>query len=130
MHLSDIFVLIFGIIGLTSLIGDMPEPTPELWGNLIIIFRVCLALVFLDILPRVLKKLGSSDLKDALMCIVPCVGVILVINAVNPNSDPAIMESVAFVVVFVFMMIVKLWRRHFIKKYGYVVASSDNCEKT
>ena len=129
MRLSDIPVIAFAIVGLTSLIRPI-EPTPELWDDLIISFRACLLIVVIDLLPRLIKKLGSNGLTDVLLSAVPCVAVLIGLYFVIPDADPDLITNVAIVVIFVSMVVVKIARRQFVKKYGVKVASSDNCEKT
>lgn len=129
MKLSDAFVITFATVGLTSLIAPL-EPTPELWDALIMACRACLIIVVIDLLPRLIKKLGSNGLTDVLLSAVPCVAVLIGLYFVVPDADPDLITNVAIVAVFVSMVAVKIARRHFVKKYGTVVASSDNCEKT
>lgn len=124
MRLSDVFVLTFALVGLTSLIAPL-EPTPELWDALIMAFRACLVIVVIEILPRLIKKLGSNGLTDVLLSAVPCVAVLIGLYFVIPDADPDLITNVAIVAVFVSMVAVKIARRHFVKKYGTVVASSD-----
>lgn len=124
MRLSDIPVIVFAIVGLVSLMGPV-EPTPELWDDMIIAFRACLVIVVIDLLPRLIKKLGSNGLTDVLLSAVPCVAVLIWLYFVIPDADPDLITNVAIVAVFVSMVAVKIARRHFVKKYGTVVASSD-----
>lgn len=130
MRLSDVPVITFAIVGLTSIITPMDEPTPELWDALIMAFRVCLIIVVIDLLPRMIKKLGQNGLTDVLLSALPCVAVLIGVYFVVPDADPDLITNVAIVAAFVSMVVVKIARRRFIKKYGTVVASSDNCEKT
>lgn len=130
MRMSDVPVMTFAIVGLTSIIAPMGEPTPELWDALIMACRACLIIVVIDLLPRLIKKLGSNGLTDVLLSAVPCVAVLIGLYFVVPDADPDLITNVAIVAVFVSMVAVKIARRHFVKKYGTVVASSDNCEKT
>lgn len=130
MRLSDIPLITFAIVGLVSIIAPMDEPTPELWDNLIIAFRACVLIVVIDLLPRLIKKLGSNGLTDVLLSAVPCIAILIGINFVAPDADPDLITNVAIVVIFVSMVVVKIARRQFVKKYGVKVASSDNCEKT
>lgn len=106
----------------------MDEPTPELWDALIMAFRACLLLVVIDLLPRLIKKLGSNGLTDVLLSALPCVAVLIGIYFVVPDADPDLITNVAIVAVFVSMVVVKIARRHFVKKYGYRVASSEKEE--
>ena len=119
----------FAIVGLVSLTGPI-EPTPELWDALIMAFRACLLIVVIEILPRLIKKLGSNGLTDVLLSAVPCMVVLIGLNYLIPDADPDLITNVAIVAVFVSMVAVKIARRYFVKKYGIKVASSDNCEKT
>lgn len=130
MRLSDVPLITFAIVGVTSIIAPMDEPTPELWDALIMAFRACLLIVVIDLLPRLIKKLGSNGLTDVLLSAVPCVAILIGINFVAPDADPDLITNVAIVVIFVSMAVVKIARRQFVKKYGVRVASSDNCEKT
>lgn len=130
MRLSDVFIITFAIVGLISIITPMDEPTPEQWDGMITAFRACLIIVIIEILPRMIKKLGSNGLTDVLLSAVPCVAVLIGLYFVMPDADPDLITNVAIVAVFVSMVAVKIARRYFIKKYGTVVASSDNCEKT
>ena len=130
MRLSDVPLITFAIVGITSIIAPMDEPTPELWNALIMAFRACLLIVVIDLLPRLIKKLGSNGLTDVLLSAVPCVAILIGINFVAPDADPDLITNVAIVVIFVSMAVVKIARRQFVKKYGVWVASSDNCEKT
>ena len=130
MRLSDVPLITFAIVGITSIIAPMDEPTPELWDALIMAFRACLLIVVIDLLPRLIKKLGSNGLTDVLLSAVPCVAILIGINFVAPDADPDLITNVAIVVIFVSMAVVKIARRQFVKKYGVRVASSDNCEKT
>ena len=130
MRLSDVPLITFAIVGITSIIAPMDEPTPELWDALIMAFRACLLIVVIDLLPRLIKKLGSNGLTDVLLSAVPCVAVLIGIYFVAPDADPDLITNVAIVAVFVSMVAVKIARRRFVKKYGVKVASSDNCEKT
>lgn len=130
MRLSDVPLLTFAMVGCVSIIAPMDEPTPELWDALIMAFRACLLIVVIDLLPRLIKKLGSNGLTDVLLSAVPCVAVLIGLYFVAPDADPDLITNVAIVAVFVSMVVVKIARRHFIKKYGVKVASSDNCEKT
>lgn len=129
MRLSDAFVITFATVGLTSLIAPL-EPTPELWDDLIMACRACLVIVVIDLLPRLIKKLGSNGLTDVLLSAVPCVAVLIGLYFVIPDADPDLITNVAIVAAFVSMVAVKIARRHFVKKCGIKVASSDNCEKT
>lgn len=129
MRISDVPVITFATVGLTSLIAPL-EPTPELWDALIMACRACLIIVVIDLLPRLIKKLGSNGLTDVLLSAVPCVAVLIGLYFVVPDADPDLITNVAIVAVFVSMVAVKIARRHFVKKYGIKVASSDNCEKT
>ena len=129
MRLSDVPVITFALVGLTSLIAPL-EPTPELWDALIMAFRACLLIVVIEFLPRLIKKLGSNGLTDVLLSAVPCVAILIGINFVAPDADPDLITNVAIVVIFVSMAVVKIACRQFVKKYGVRVASSDNCEKT
>ena len=129
MRISDVPVITFAIVGLSSIIAPL-EPTPELWDALIMVFRVCLLIVIIDFVPRMIKKLGSNGLTDVLLSAVPCVAVLIGLYFVMPDADPDLITNVAIVAVFVSMVVVKIARRHFIKKYGIKVASSDNCEKS
>ena len=129
MRISDVPVITFAIVGLSSIIAPV-EPTPELWDALIMVFRVCLLIVIIDFVPRMIKKLGSNGLTDVLLSAVPCVAVLIGLYFVMPDADPDLITNVAIVAVFVSMVVVKIARRHFIKKYGIKVASSDNCEKS
>ena len=124
MRLSDVFVITFATVGLTSLIAPL-EPTPELWDALIMGCRACLVIVVIDLLPRLIKKLGSNGLTDVLLSAVPCVAVLIGLYFIVPDADPDLITNVAIVAVFVSMVAVKIARRHFVKKYGTVVASSD-----
>lgn len=124
MRLSDVPVITFATVGLSSLIAPL-EPTPELWDALIMVFRVCLLIVIIDFVPRMIKKLGSNGLTDVLLSAVPCVAVLIGIYFVVPDADPDLITNVAIVAVFVSMVAVKIARRYFVKKYGTVVASSD-----
>lgn len=125
MRLSDIPLITFAMVGVTSIIAPMDEPTPELWDALIMAFRACVLIVVIDLLPRLIKKLGSNGLTDVLLSAVPCVAVLIGIYFVVPDADPDLITNVAIVVIFVSMAVVKIARRHFVKKYGTVVASSD-----
>ena len=125
MRLSDVPLLTFAMVGCVSIIAPMDEPTPELWGALIMAFRACLLIVVIDLLPRLIKKLGSNGLTDVLLSAVPCVAVLIGLYFVVPDADPDLITNVAIVAVFVSMVVVKIARRHFVKKYGTVVASSD-----
>lgn len=130
MRLSDVPLITFAIVGITSIIAPMDEPTPELWDALIMAFRACVLILVIDLLPRIIKKLGSNGLTDVLLSAVPCVAILIGINFVAPDADPDLITNVAIVVIFVSMVVVKIARRQFVKKYGVRVASSDNCEKT
>lgn len=130
MRLSDVPLITFAMVGVTSIIAPMDEPTPELWDALIMAFRACVLIVVIDLLPRLIKKLGSNGLTDVLLSAVPCVAILIGINFVAPDADPDLITNVAIVVIFVSMVVVKIARRQFVKKYGVKVASSDNCEKT
>lgn len=130
MRLSDVPLITFAIVGVTSIIAPMDEPTPELWDALIMAFRACVLIVVIDLLPRLIKKLGSNGLTDVLLSAVPCIAILIGINFVAPDADPDLITNVAIVVIFVSMVVVKIARRQFVKKYGVKVASSDNCEKT
>ena len=125
MRISDVPVITFAIVGLTSIITPIDEPTPELWDALIMAFRVCLLIVVIDLLPRFIKKLGSNGLTDVLLSAVPCVAILIALYFVMPDADPDLITNVATVAVFVSMVAVKIARRHFVKKYGIKVASSD-----
>ena len=129
MRLSDVLIITFATVGLTSLIAPL-EPTPEVWDAMIMAFRACLIIVVIEILPRIIKKLGSNGLTDVLLSAVPCVAVLIGIYFVVPDADPDLITNLMIVALFVSMVAVKIARRHFVKKYGTVVASSDNCEKT
>ena len=129
MRLSDAFVLTFALVGLTSLIAPL-EPTPELWDALIMACRACLVIVVIDLLPRLIKKLGSNGLTDVLLSALPCVAVLIGVYFIVPDADPDLITNLMIVALFVSMVVVKIARRHFVKKYGIKVASSDNCEKT
>lgn len=125
MRLSDIPLISFAIVGFTSIIAPMDEPTPELWDALIMAFRACLLIVVIDLVPRLIKKLGSNGLTDVLLSAVPCVAVLIGLYYVAPDADPDLITNVAIVAVFVSLAVVKIARRHFVKKYGVKVASSD-----
>lgn len=125
MRMSDVPVMIFAIVGLTSIIAPMDEPTPELWDALIMAFRACLLIVVIDLLPRMIKKLGANGLTDVLLSAVPCVAVLIGLYFIVPDADPDLITNVAIVAVFVSLVVVKIARRHFVKKYGTVVAFSD-----
>lgn len=124
MRISDVPVITFAIVGLSSIIAPL-EPTPELWDALIMVFRVCLLIVVIEFLPPLIKKLGSNGLTDVLLSAVPCVAVLIGLYFVMPDADPDLITNVAIVAVFVSMAVVKIARRHFVKKHGTVVASSD-----
>lgn len=125
MRLSDIPLITFAIVGLVSIIAPMDEPTPELWDALIMAFRACVLIVVIDLLPRLIKKLGSNGLTDVLLSAVPCIAILIGINFVAPDADPDLITNVGIVVIFVSMAVVKIARRRFVKKYGVKVASSD-----
>lgn len=128
MRLSDVPLITFAIVGVTSIIAPMDEPTPELWDALIMAFRACLLIVVIDLLPRLIKKLGSNGLTDVLLSAVPCVAVAIGLYFVMPDEDPDLITNVAIVSAFVSMVAFKITRRHFVKKYGYRVASSEKVE--
>lgn len=130
MRLSDVPLITFAMVGCISIIAPMDEPTPELWDALIMAFRACVLIVVIDLLPRLIKKLGSNGLTDVLLSAVPCIAILIGINFVAPDADPDLITNVAIVVIFVSMAVVKIARRRFVKKYGVKVASSDDCEKT
>ena len=128
MRLSDVIIITFAIVGLTSIITPMDEPTPELWDAMIMAFRACLIIVVIEILPRIIKKLGSNGLTDVLLSAVSCVAVLIGIYFVVPDADPDLITNLMIVALFVSMVAVKIVRRHFIKKYGVKVASSEKDE--
>lgn len=106
----------------------MDEPAPELWDAMIMAFRACLIIVVIEILPRIIEKLGSNGLTDVLLSAVPCVAVLIGIYFVVPDADPDLITNLMIVALFVSMVAVKIVRRHFIKKYGVKVASSEKDE--
>lgn len=128
MRLSDVLIITFAIVGLTSIITPMDEPTPEVWNAMIMAFRACLIIVVIEILPRIIKKLGSNGLTDVLLSAVPCVAVLIGIYFVVPDADPDLITNLMIVALFVSMVAVKIVRRHFVKKYGVKVASSEKDE--
>lgn len=128
MRLSDVLIITFAIVGLTSIITPMDEPAPELWDAMIMAFRACLIIVVIEILPRIIEKLGSNGLTDVLLSAVPCVAVLIGIYFVVPDADPDLITNLMIVALFVSMVAVKIVRRHFIKKYGVKVASSEKDE--
>ena len=128
MRLSDVPLITFAMVGCISIIAPMDEPTPELWDALIMAFRACLLIVVIDLLPRLIKKLGSNGLTDVLLSAVPCVAVLIGIYFVVPDADPDLITNLMIGALFVSMVAVKIVRRHFVKKYGVKVASSEKDE--
>lgn len=130
MRLSDIPLITFAMVGCISIIAPMDEPTPELWNALIMAFRACLVIIVIDLLPRLIKKLGANGLSDVLLSAVPCVAVLIGVNYLVPDADPDLITNMMIVAIFVTIIVTKSARAYIIKKYGVKVASSDNCEKT
>lgn len=122
MKISEVFVVIMAIVGLTTIIN--PDAIDSIKEPLTILCQCAIAIVLLEILPKMLKKLKNNNLIDLISIFVFPISVAIAIFIVNPGIDPGIIEPLMFVLVLLGILSSNIIKRHFVKKWGVEINSS------